>query len=375
MAETLSGTTWTPDPAGVRRRRHGQRGRRRMLVYGSDLVRRHRSGGTAVPNSDPDPPDSASDLSGGVWTPTEAGRRAGPSFPRPSRAQPARVGGRRTGRGSPHRTRVRAEAPAPVCKPAPAPPAASTAHGYWLVGSDGGIFTFGSAQFYGSTGSLELQRPVVGIVPTKDRRGLLARRFRRWGLQFRRHAVLRLDPGLGLHPAGSGLPNSLKRPLWAWCPPTTTTATSWWPLTAASSPSVTPTSPGRAQDRRLLGCSGCRHARPQRQRLLAGDPDGQRLHLRRRPLFGAPGNRVTGHLGRGHPRREGLLGPPQRRGGLRLRRRRQLGIAAASNFGGFDPATAIFATSDGGGYWVSSAVGRSSTTGTPPTTETCRGRT
>ena len=30
--------------------------------------------------------------------------------------------------------------------------------GYWLVGSDGGIFSFGSAQFYGSTRSLHLQR-------------------------------------------------------------------------------------------------------------------------------------------------------------------------------------------------------------------------
>ena len=28
----------------------------------------------------------------------------------------------------------------------------STSQGYWLVGSDGGIFTFGTAKFYGSTG-------------------------------------------------------------------------------------------------------------------------------------------------------------------------------------------------------------------------------
>src|ERR1700728_2985302 len=41
-------------------------------------------------------------------------------------------------------------------------------HGYWLVGSDGGIFTFGSALFHGSTGSLVLQRPVVGITPTAN---------------------------------------------------------------------------------------------------------------------------------------------------------------------------------------------------------------
>ena len=29
----------------------------------------------------------------------------------------------------------------------------------------------GSAQFYGSAGSLDLQRPIVGIVPTKDAEG------------------------------------------------------------------------------------------------------------------------------------------------------------------------------------------------------------
>lgn len=42
---------------------------------------------------------------------------------------------------------------------------------YWLVGSDGGIFSFGSAGFHGSTGSLELQRPVVGITPTANEGG------------------------------------------------------------------------------------------------------------------------------------------------------------------------------------------------------------
>ena len=32
-------------------------------------------------------------------------------------------------------------------------------HGYWLVGSDGGIFTFGAAPFYGSTGALDPATP------------------------------------------------------------------------------------------------------------------------------------------------------------------------------------------------------------------------
>ncbi len=36
-------------------------------------------------------------------------------------------------------------------------------HGYWLVASDGGVFSFGSAQFYGSTGNLVLNKPIVGM--------------------------------------------------------------------------------------------------------------------------------------------------------------------------------------------------------------------
>ena len=40
--------------------------------------------------------------------------------------------------------------------------------GYWLVGSDGGIFSFGDARFYGSTGSLRLNKPIVGMATTPD---------------------------------------------------------------------------------------------------------------------------------------------------------------------------------------------------------------
>jgi len=36
-------------------------------------------------------------------------------------------------------------------------------HGYWFVASDGGIFSFGDAHFYGSTGSIRLNLPVVGM--------------------------------------------------------------------------------------------------------------------------------------------------------------------------------------------------------------------
>jgi hypothetical protein len=43
--------------------------------------------------------------------------------------------------------------------------------GYWEVASDGGLFAFGDAGFYGSTGSLVLNRPVVGMASTPDGRG------------------------------------------------------------------------------------------------------------------------------------------------------------------------------------------------------------
>ena len=40
--------------------------------------------------------------------------------------------------------------------------------GYWLVASDGGVFAFGDARFHGSTGALTLNKPIVGIAPTSD---------------------------------------------------------------------------------------------------------------------------------------------------------------------------------------------------------------
>ncbi len=40
--------------------------------------------------------------------------------------------------------------------------------GYWLVGGDGGIFAFGDARFFGSTGALHLDAPVVGMAATPD---------------------------------------------------------------------------------------------------------------------------------------------------------------------------------------------------------------
>jgi hypothetical protein len=41
--------------------------------------------------------------------------------------------------------------------------------GYWLVAADGGIFSFGDAKFWGSMGNIPLNKPMVGMaaaVPT-----------------------------------------------------------------------------------------------------------------------------------------------------------------------------------------------------------------
>ncbi|MGH9081003.1 MAG: hypothetical protein ACRDYE_13210, partial [Acidimicrobiales bacterium] len=49
--------------------------------------------------------------------------------------------------------------------------ATPTGNGYWFVASDGGIFAFGGAPFYGSTGSLHLNKPIVGMAPVLNGQG------------------------------------------------------------------------------------------------------------------------------------------------------------------------------------------------------------
>ncbi len=61
--------------------------------------------------------------------------------------------------------------------------------GYWLVAADGGIFSFGDAPFYGSTGNIVLNRPIVGMTATPERRRLLVHRLRRRGLRLRRRRL------------------------------------------------------------------------------------------------------------------------------------------------------------------------------------------
>ncbi len=154
-------------------------------------------------------------------------------------------------------------------------------HGYWLVGSDGGIFTFGSALFYGSTGSLRLQRPVVGIVPTADRGGYWLDASDGGVFSFGDTGFYGSIPGLGLNPAGSGLPHSLNAPIVGMVP---SIDDGGYFMVAADGgvfafgdARFAGSCPG------IGGCAGAgggRHARPQRERLLGGDLDREHLHLR-----------------------------------------------------------------------------------------------
>jgi hypothetical protein len=86
-------------------------------------------------------------------------------------------------------------------------------HGYWLVGSDGGIFSFGSAAFHGSTGGTPLQRPVMAITPTSTGNGYWLVASDGGIFSFGDSTYYGSLPGLGFHPAGSGLPQSLNAPI------------------------------------------------------------------------------------------------------------------------------------------------------------------
>jgi len=268
---------------------------------------------------------------------------------------------------SPHTASFTYGSPPAPSPPAPSPPASpppvttsssNTTHGYWLVGSDGGIFTFGSAQFYGSTGSLTLQRPVVGIVPTADRAGYWLDASDGGIFAFGDAGFYGSIPGLGLHPAGSGLPDSLNAPIVGMVP----SADGGGYFMVASDGGVfafgdakfAGSCPG------IGGCSGAAVA-------VMPDASGNGYWVVTKTghvytfgdavNFGSPGPQsvpVTSAVrtpnGEGYwilfangavanYGNAGALGSP------------------AGQFGGFNPATAIFSTSDGGGYWVGAANG------------------
>jgi len=49
--------------------------------------------------------------------------------------------------------------------------AGPSGHGYWVVARDGGVFAFGDAPFLGSTGGIRLNQPIVGLAAAPGGRG------------------------------------------------------------------------------------------------------------------------------------------------------------------------------------------------------------
>lgn len=250
---------------------------------------------------------------------------------------------------------------------APPPPPVPT-HGYWLVGSDGGIFSFGSAGFHGSMGGITLQRPVVGIVPTADRGGYWLDASDGGVFSFGDTQFYGSIPGLGLHPAGSGLPNSLNAPIVGMVPSHDQAGyfmvASDGGVFAFGDAKFAGSCPG------IGGCSGA---------VVAVMPDasgngywlvtatGNVYTFGDAPYFGAPGPQTSPITS--------AVATPDGKGYWILDGNGQvfaygdaanLGNVAAGATGGFNPATAIFATSDGGGYWVADALGKVFTFGDAP---------
>jgi len=242
------------------------------------------------------------------------------------------------------------------------PPPPPVQHGYWLVGSDGGIFNFGSSGFYGSTGSLRLQRPVVGITPTSDRGGYWLAASDGGVFAFNA-GFFGSIPGLGLHPAGSGLPNSLNAPIGGMVPSSDGggyfMVASDGGVFAFGDAKFAGSCPG------IGGCNGTAVA-------VLPDATGNGYWVVTKNglvytfgdagYFGAPGPQsspITSAVA--DPNGQGYLildadgqvfayGSAAGLGGL--------GGLPAGSAGGFDPATAIFDTSDGGGFWVATALGK-----------------
>ncbi len=241
---------------------------------------------------------------------------------------------------------------------APAPPP-TPPHGYWLVGSDGGIFTFGSAQFYGSTGNLHLQRPVVGITPTGDRGGYWLVASDGGIFSFGDSSFFGSIPGIGLHPAGSGLPNSLNAPIVGMVP--SPDGGGYFMVAADGGVFAFGDARFAGSCPGIGGCSGTAVA-------VMPDATGNGYWLVTNTgavytfgdasYFGAPGNV-------GSPVTSAVRTPDGNGYWIVVANGTVYNFGDARNFGspggtlgGLNYASTIFATADGNGYWVASTTGQ-----------------
>jgi Bacterial Ig-like domain (group 3) len=242
-----------------------------------------------------------------------------------------------------------------------------TNHGYWLVGSDGGIFAFGSAQFHGSTGSLRLQRPVVGITPTSDRNGYWLVASDGGVFAFGAAGFYGSVPGLGIAPAGtSGSVPKLRAPIVGMVP--SADGRGYFMVAADGGVFAFGDAHFAGSCPGIGGCKGSAVA-------VMTDASGNGYWLATStgnvytfgdaPYYGAPGNQ-------GLPVTSAVRTPDGAGYWILLADGTVYSYGDAGYFGsaiglgGIDPATTVFATADGGGYWVATANGAVNTYGDAP---------
>jgi PKD repeat protein len=244
-----------------------------------------------------------------------------------------------------------------VTTPAKAPP--PVVHGYWLVGADGGIFTFGSARFHGSTGSFALQRPVAGITPTTDRGGYWLVASDGGIFAFGDAGFHGSIPGLGIAPAGTpGAAHELRSPIVGMVP----SADGGGYFMVAGDGGVFAFGDARFAGScpGIGGCSGTAvavmpDASGNGYWLVTGT--GNVYAFGDAPHYGAPGFD-------GVPVTSAVRTPDGRGYWILFAYGTVAAYGDARPFGGpvggvgpFDPATAVFTTADGNGYWVASSRG------------------
>jgi hypothetical protein len=240
-------------------------------------------------------------------------------------------------------------------------------NGYWLVGSDGGIFSFGAAAFHGSTGSLALQRPVVGISPTADENGYWLVASDGGIFAFGDAPFVGSIPGLGLAPAGTVGLHHLNAPIVGMVP----SADGGGYFMVASDGGVFAFGDAQFEGScpAIGGCAGTAVA-------VVPDASGAGYWVMT----------ATGHVyAFGDARYYGAPGPefvpvtaaaatPDGGGYWILFSNGVVGAYgdAASlggpigELGGTNPASALFTTAEGGGYWVAGGAGGVFTSGNAP---------
>ena len=158
---------------------------------------------------------------------------------------------------------------APVLGMAPT----ATGHGYWLVAWDGGVFSFGDAAFYGSTGGMQLNRPIVGMAATPTRQAATG--------SSRPTAACSASATRAFYGSTGGMRSTRRSSAWRRRRPAT--ATGWSRPTAASSRFGD--APFYGSGGRRLDESGRRHGRDAvRARLLVATRRRSGAGIRRRAV-------------------------------------------------------------------------------------------